>query len=253
MFHVIIFLYRHRRRQYLYLTQGKLLISTTWIVFNFYFSSDDIWNDNQSDSEDEIDYLTEFVCPSDDEHGKSYSYDDDIDNGDIFLETHLTKKQLDSINHTEDCKYQRAKRSNKKMKAQSQIKTKHAKSIKIKSHKKPLYIHHRLAKKVILDEPSLRCMPSTGTVRLYTYEELRNIVYQHRYGYHSSYITDYSTSSRKARHVKSDHAIFIDESHLHSSAYQFREYTLNEYNIPDESSYDDTMVSFLLEMQNRDL
>ncbi|CAF0731746.1 unnamed protein product [Adineta ricciae] len=197
-------------------------------------SSDDIWSDNQSDSEDEIDYLTEFVCPSGDEHEKSYSYDDDIDNDDIFLETHLTKNQLDSIDHSEDCKYQRPKRSHKKMKAQSQIKTKHAKS-------------------VLLDEPSLRCMPSTGTVRLYTYEELRNIVYQHRYGYHSSYITDYSTSSRKARHVKSDHAIYIDESHLHSSAYQFREYTLNEYNIPDESSYDDTMVSFLLEMQNRDL
>ncbi|UJR26685.1 hypothetical protein I4U23_008001 [Adineta vaga] len=215
-------------------------------------SSEEILEDNLFDNEDEIDYLTEFVCPTDDEHELSYSYDDDENNDDIFLKSHLTKQQLDATDQFHDKNYQRHKRSHKKMNAQRQIKTKHVKSIKIKSHNKHLYIHHRLAKKVVLDEPSLHCIPGSQSVRLYTFEELRSIVYQHRHGYYSLY-TDHSTSSRKPRHIKSDQAIYVDESQTNSSAYQFREYTLNEYNIPDEPSYDDVMVTFLLEMQNRDL
>jgi len=170
----------------------------------------------------------------------------------MYIKNHLTKQQLDLVDRFEDKDYQRSKRSNKKMNAQRQIKTKHAKSIKIKSHNKHLYIHHRLAKKVLLDEPSYNCIPSTEPTRLYSPEELRTIVYQYRHPFNSSYI-NYSIPSRKARQSKISNETYIDESQINLAAYQFREYTLNEYNIPDEDSYDDAMVNFLLEMQNRDL
>ncbi len=148
--------------------------------------------------------------------------------------------------------YQRAKRSQKKMNAQRQIKTKHAKSIKIKSHNKHLYIHHRLAKKVLLDPPSEHYIPSSEPTPLYSPEALRSIIYQHRHPYYSSYLYP-STPSRKARQSKISPESYIDESQLNYASHQYREYTLNEFNIPDEPSYDDTMINFLLEMQNRDL
>jgi hypothetical protein len=156
------------------------------------------------------------------------------------------------IHHFQDHGYQRSKRSNKKINAQRQIKTKHAKSIKMKSHNKHLYIHHRLAKKVCLDPPRYHCIPSSEPVPLYSSQALRSIVYQHRHPYDSSYLYS-STPSRKNRQSKNSHDIFIDESQLNFSGYQYREYTLHEYNIPNEPSYDDAMVNFLLEMQNRDL
>jgi hypothetical protein len=168
------------------------------------------------------------------------------------MEKHLARQQLTIVDHFQDKIYQRSKRSNKKLNAQRQIKTKHAKSIKIKSHNKHLYIHHRLAKKVILDEPSYHCIPSSEPAPLYSLEALRSIVYQHRHPYHSSYVY-YSTPSRKARQSKISNETYIDESQINLAVYQYREYTLNEYNIPDEPSYDDTMINFLLDMQNRDL
>jgi hypothetical protein len=138
------------------------------------------------------------------------------------------------------------------MNAQRQIKTKHAKSIKLNSHNKHLYIHHRLIKKVELDQPSYHCIPSSQSVPSYTPEELRSIVQEHRHTYNPSY-THYSTSSKKTRHSKISNETYVDESQRNLAASQYREYTLHEYNIPDEPSYDDAMVTFLLEMQNRDL
>ncbi|CAF0984033.1 unnamed protein product [Adineta steineri] len=204
---------------------------------------------------DEIDYLTEYICPSDSDDDSSYfrNYDDDDkNNNDLYVKTHLNKQQLNYIDHVQEKNYQRSKRSNKKINAQRQIKTKHAKSIKIKSHNKHLYIHHRLAKKVRLDEPSYNYMPSSQPVPSYTLTELRSIVNQYRHPYNSSYIY-YSTPTRKARHTKITNDMYIDESQTNLAALEFREYALHEYNIPDEPSYDDAMVNFLLEMQNRDL
>ena len=185
---------------------------------------------------DDIDYLTEYLCPSDSEDDSLYFFNEQ--NDDFYLETHLSKHKLNQIENIP-----RSKRSKKKINAQRQIKTKYAKSIKTKSHNKHLYIHHRLAKKVILDPPSLHCLPSSEPVSLYSKEELRSLVSQYRYQYYSSRIN---------RHFQNSNEIYVDESHL-LSTYQYREYTLNEHNIPDEQSYDDDMVNFLLEMQNRDL
>lgn len=182
------------------------------------------------------------------------SYFDDENNDDFFLENHLSHQKFDTISRLQDYGYQRSKRSNKKMNAQRQIKTKHAKSIKIKSHNKHLYIHHRLAKKVILDEPSYHCIPSSQSTSLYSFEALRSIVYHLRnpYTYYSTTLSS-STTIRKPRQSKISNETYIDESQLRLTVHQYREYTLNEYNIPDEPSYDDAMVNFLLEMQNRDL
>jgi hypothetical protein len=214
-------------------------------IFLLFSSGEDLLDDS--------DYFTQFICPTDSEDDSPHFYDDDNDNNnDMYIKNHLTKQQLDFVDRLQDKDYQRSKRSNKKMNAQRQIKTKHAKSIKIKSHNKHLYIHHRLAKKVQLDEPSYHCIPSTEPTRLYSPEELRIIVYQYRHPFNSSYI-NYSVPSRKARQSKISNETYNDESQINLAAYQFREYTLNEYNIPDEDSYDDAMVNFLLEMQNRDL
>ncbi|CAF2816882.1 unnamed protein product [Rotaria sp. Silwood2] len=201
--------------------------------------------------DDDTNYFNQFICPTDSEDESSHFYDDD-NNDESYIEKRATRKQLDFIEHLQDRPYQRTKRSKKKMNAQRQIKTKHAKSIKIKSHNKHLYIHHRLAKKVILDEPSYHCIPSSEPVPLYSLETLRSIVYEHRHPYNLSY-TYYSTSSNKKQRSKLNNNLFIDESQTILGAYQFREYTLHEYNIPDEPSFDDSMIDFLLEMQNRDL
>lgn len=214
------------------------------------FSSGDIFEESVLD---DIDYFTQFIYPTDSEDDSPRSYDYDTDNSDVYIENHLTKQQLEFVDHVQDKDYKRPKRSNKKMNAQRQIKTKHAKSIKIKSHNKHLYIHHRLAKKVILDQPSYHCIPSSEPVPLYSPETLRSIVYHYRHPYDSSYIS-YSTPSRKARKSKINHEPYIiDESQINLAAHQFREYTLHEYNIPDEPSYDDAMINFMFEMQNRDL
>jgi len=236
--------------------------------------------------------LNHFICPSDSEDESSYFYDDN-NNDDLYIENHLSKQKLDFVNHLQDNDYQRSKRSKKKMNAQRQIKTKYAKSIKIKSHNKHLYIHHRLAKKVLLDQPSYHCIPSPEPIPLYSHEALRSIVYQHRHPFNSSYIyystpskkgrqskvsndtyidesqinlishqhrhpfnssyIYYSTPSKKGRQSKVSNDTYIDESQINLISHQYREYTLNEYNIPDEPSYDDAMINFLLEMQNRDL
>jgi hypothetical protein len=200
-------------------------------------------------SEDEIDYLNEFICPTDSEDESSHFSNEN--NDDFYVEQHLPRKKQNFVNDLQDNGYQRSKRSNKKMNAQRQIKTKHAKSIQIKSHNKHLYIHHRLAKKVSLDEPRLNCIPSSESIPLYSPEELRSLIHQHRRTYNSSYIF-YSTPSRQThRQSKYSNETYINESQMNLAIYQ--EYTLNEYNIPDEPSYDDTMINFILDMQNRDL
>ena len=56
-----------------------------------------------------------------------------------------------------------------------------------------------------------------------------------------------------ARLSKNSYDTYVDESQVNAAAYQYREYTINEFNIPDEPSFDDDMINFLLEMQNRDL
>ena len=132
------------------------------------------------------------------------------------------------------------------MNARRQIKTKHAKSIKTKSHNKQLYIHHRLAKLIVLDGPSYHCISSPPPVPLFSLEALRSIVYQYRHSsaaYRNSTWTHIRASKRSPQHD-------TDESQV---TRQFREYAINEYNFPDEPSFDDDMINFLLDMQNRDV
>ncbi|CAF2151274.1 unnamed protein product [Rotaria magnacalcarata] len=215
-------------------------------------SSSEISDQNLLDHDDDNSSCSlEFIYPTDSEDESSYVYDND-NNDELYLQKHVSKQQFVAIESLQKEPYQRSKRSKKKMNAQRQIKTKHAKSIKIKSHNKCLYIHHRLAKKIILDEPSYKYIRSSEPVPLYSCEALRSIVHQHRHSYDSSY-TYYSTSFSKVRKTKPNNNIFVDESQTNLAAYLFPDYTLHEYNIPDEPSFDEDMVEFLLEMQNRDL
>jgi hypothetical protein len=142
--------------------------------------------------------------------------------------------------------YHRKKRSQKKINARCQIKSKHAKSIKVKSHNQHLYVHHRLAKRISLDPPSEHYISSSPPTRLYSSEELRSIVQQHRQAFSSSY--RYTRSMDNHRYHYHHHE---EPSPINLAVYQ--DYTLHEFNIPDEPTYDDMMINFLLDMQNRDL
>ena len=132
--------------------------------------------------------------------------------------------QFDQMERTP---YQRSKRSDKKLKAQCQIKTKHAKSIRYNSHNKQLYIHHRLFKRVHLDPPSYHFLASPPPRSVETIKPDR---YERN-------------DPNKTKPVAPA---------VHPSN-QFREYTIHENNIPNEPAFDDAMIAFLLDMQNRDL
>jgi hypothetical protein len=98
-------------------------------------------------------------------------------------------------------------------------------------------MHHRLFKQVHLDPPSTNYMPSFPPVPLYSLEVLRSFV-------------------NKYRHVQSsiNTPNKIQPSVPHNTTTnQFREYTINEHTIPTQASFDDAMIAFLLDMQNRDL
>jgi hypothetical protein len=194
------------------------------------FSSEE----NLSEQEDDLDYYAQFSWPDDSDDDLEYFYDED--NDDLYINNHLDRKQLNLIDHFEEKTIQRSKRSNKKMNAQRQIKTKYAKSIKYKSHNKQLYMHHRLFKQVQLDPPSRHYMPS-GTPR--SLEAIRPSVYEHH--------------QQRQQPVSKNHNQSKQSATRPEPSNQFREYTINEHNIPNEPSFDDAMISFLLEMQNRDL
>ena len=201
------------------------------------FSFTDALNEDSLD-DDDIEYFAQFECPSE---------PDEEDMDDLFVEHHLNRQQLDFARRLEESGYQRSKRFNKKMNAQRQIKTKHAKSIKINSHNKQLYIHHRLAKIIELDAPSYHCIASSPPVPLFSPDALRSIVYQYRH----SFAADRSSPWTYIRASKRSHEHNTDESQVITR--QFREFAINEYNFPDEPSFDDDMINFLLDMQNRDV
>ena len=190
------------------------------------------------EDDNDSDYFAQFSRPDDSDDDLNYFYNDE--NDDLFINNHLNRKQLYLIDHFEEKNYQRSKRSNKKMNAQRQIKTKYAKSIKTKSHNEQLYMHHRLVKKVTLDDPSEHYMPSYSSNLSHSYEALRSIVYERH--------LDRCFSNRQ-------HKIQQPMTHTNNSngPHQFREYTIHEHNIPNEPSFDDDMVAFLIDMQNRDL
>jgi hypothetical protein len=181
---------------------------------------------------EEIDdeYFSRFNWPEDDDDDWECFYEDS--NDDLFVTNHLNRKQLILVDHFEEKNYQRSKRSNKKINAQRQIKTKYAQSIKINSHNKHLYMHHRLFKQVQLDPPSQNYISSSPPVSSYSPKILRSIVDDHR------------PSQTRIQPV----VVPRPEPPI-----QFREYTINQYNIPHEPCFDDAMIAFLLDMQNRDL
>jgi hypothetical protein len=183
--------------------------------------------------ENDFDYFSQFSWPEDDDDDWECFYEES--NDDLFVNNHLNCKQLNLVDHFEEKNYQRVKRSNKKINAQRQIKTKYAQSVKINSHNKHLYMHHRLFKQVQLDPSSRNCIPSCPSVPVYSPEALRSIVYEHR---HSQ---TYTKTPIQPAVPRSEPPI------------QFREYTINQHNIPNEPCFDDAMIAFLLEMQNRDL
>ncbi len=124
------------------------------------------------------------------------------------------------------------------MNAQRQIKTKYAQSIKINSHNKELYMHHRLFKQVHLDPPSANYMPSSPSVPLYSSEVLRSFLRKYRLA---------------PSWINTPNKIQPSVPHNNHTTNQFREYTINEQTIPTQASFDDAMIAFLLDMQNRDL
>ena len=132
------------------------------------------------------------------------------------------------------------KRSHKKINAQRQIKTKYAQTIKINSHNKNLYMHHRLFKKVCLDPPSQNYLPAESTVPLKTREQLQSVINERRYN---------KSSANNSNRNQSAPPTTTSQNPNHG----FQEYTVNENTMQRLVSFDDAMIAFLLEMQNRDL
>ena len=174
------------------------------------------FSSGEENDDDDSGYYAQFVWPSD-----SDSFDDDED---LLIENHLTRKQMILVDQFETEKYQRTKRSNKKLSARCQIKTKHAQSIKNRSHNKELYIHHRLFKMVQLDPPNRNCLLPSSSASLTT----------------PNAVLKKPTSSQSVRPSQVPNQ-------------QFRELTITEHNVPHDPTFDDAMITFLLEMQNRDL
>ncbi|CAF2822727.1 unnamed protein product [Rotaria sp. Silwood2] len=168
-------------------------------------------------SRSEQNLFEEENSSDDDDNNLEYSYDDS--NGDVYIHNHLTEKQLNLANFYEQEPYQRSKLCNRKKRARRQIKTKHAKSIKIKSGNKKLYAYCRFDK-IDLCDPQLQ-------------------YYEHSYS--SCSYTDFESS------------VYNPLCYDNVVNYQFQDYTLNEYNIQNQSQFDDNMTTVLLDMQNRDL
>jgi hypothetical protein len=202
------------------------------------------------DADDET-YVAQFSCPTDSDDGTSL-FDDDDDNDDIYIGRHLCPKQLSTVARWEVQHYQRSKRSKKKMNAQRQIKTKHVKSIAINSHNKHLYIHHRLFKQVQVDPVKYHYIPSETCAPLYSFDVLRSIIAHYRHLYRSSSISKL-TSFRKSCHSNVQFDRDVDEFHDQHVIDELHNYTINATNMLDERSFDDDMIHFLLDMQNRDL
>lgn len=190
-------------------------------VFSLIYSS--------SQEENDTDYFAQFSCPDDSDDDWVYFYDNF--NDDVLLTDILNRHQLNELNNREENHYQRSKRSHKKINALRQIKTKHAQSIKINSHNKHLYIHHRIFKRVHLDPPSQNYMPSSSQVPTYCSADLRTIREQQQ--------TKVSPPPRPPAPAQ--------------PVIQFPQHTIQRSNIPNEACFDDAMVRFLLDMQNRDL
>ncbi|CAF1180012.1 unnamed protein product [Adineta steineri] len=186
--------------------------------------------ENIFDEEDNFEYYMQFSWPADSDNEFEYYYDDN--NDDLYINNHLNRKQINSIDILEDNKFQRTKRSNKKISARCQIKTKYAKSIKYKSHNEQLYMHHRLYKQVRLDPPSRHYMPSSSTIPSYTPEVLRT----------------FTINNNDNRDKPS-----VNRTTTTNTVNQLQAYTINAHNIPNEPAFDDAMINFLLDMQNRDL
>ena len=174
----------------------------------------------------------------------------------MYLERHLSQHQQRSLNLAEEKHFQRPKRTKKKTKAQRQIKTKHARSIQVNSHNKHLYIHHRLAKQVTLTPAKTHFLRSPPPAPLYTLEALHALLLQHRQRARSK---PFHSGLRDGHPMEFIYDPYIDETpfiydfYQHHPSRPFGAFTLNQFNIPDEPSYDDEMINFLLETQNRDL
>ncbi|CAF1540246.1 unnamed protein product [Rotaria magnacalcarata] len=154
---------------------------------------------------------------SSDDNDNNFEYFYDDSNGDVYIRNRLTQKQFNLANFYEQEPYQRSKRCHRKKRARSQIKTKHAKSIKIKSRNKKFYASCRFDKIDLCDS------------QLHYYE--------------CSYSSDTDFESIIYGSLCYDNVV----------NYRFQDYTINEYNIQNQSQLNDDLITVLLEMQNRDL
>ncbi|CAF1935186.1 unnamed protein product [Rotaria magnacalcarata] len=189
------------------------------------------------EQDDEDYYFTQFLYLDNSDDDSDYFCDNDDNNDECYLTRHLDRKQLSLVDDLEKTKYQRAKRSNKKMNARCQIKTKHAKSIKFNSQNNILYMHHRLVKMVVLDPPSRNHGSGSTSGWPYSSEELRPV----------------PDENRNRKIVPNVQKATIQKPASNVPPNQLIEYTINDYTLQNSISFDDAMIAFLLDMQNRDL
>ncbi|CAF4163056.1 unnamed protein product [Rotaria socialis] len=166
---------------------------------------------------DEDYYYTQFLYLDNSDDDSDYFCDNDDNNDECYLTRHLDRKQLSLVDDFEKTKYQRAKRSNKKNKI--------------------LYMHHRLVKTVVLDPPSRNHSSGSTSDRPYSSEGLRSV----------------PDEKRNRKTVPNVQKATIQKPASNVPPNQLSEYTINDYTLQNNISFDDAMIAFLLEMQNREL
>lgn len=159
---------------------------------------------------------------SSDDGDDNLEYFYDSNNGDIFIQNHLSRKQFNLANFYEQQYNQHSKSSNKKKRSRRQIKTKHVQSIKIKLRNEKLCRYCRLDKIDLLDPHLTHYERSYSSSSLCPYE-------------------DFTFDNCNT---------FFDESTIYNP---LKDYIINEYNISNQTHFDDDLLSMLLHMQNRDL
>lgn len=216
----------HKKNRLVFRLKKKNSLHSEFLVINSRMDkiSSEISANSVSDDEE---FFAQFSCSDDEDI-------EDEDNGELFLDRYFTSSQRRLIDSFEFSEYKRSKRSNKKRNARNQIKDKNGRSVR-KNFNRPLYIHHRLWKVLYLDQPCRHNFGKLETVPLYSVDELRSIVRLKREFYRQIEMA----FQDRVKPVQPPPAI--------------HHFALNSAYIHNEPTFDDAMIAFLLDLQNRDL
>ena len=194
-------------------------------------SEDSATEKGQSDDES----FYSYESPSSDED----EYFNSIDNHQVCLDDHLTRHQRTLADLFELENYQRSKRSNKQLKFKRHRSKNEIQKVKCESHCQSTNVHHRLVKKYV-DKLLRRYHDhySKHSVENSRSDSVESRIVQNRFQ---------STSKPKQCQLESSPVV------LPVIPPAIRQFTIDHQTVAGQVEFDDQMIAFLIEMQNRDL